>query len=1235
MTPESTLDLDLALPERFEAHAVRRAREIAVTCEDRQISYRDLGDRVVALANDLLQLNVGPEVPVGIVLEPSIEMAVAVLAIWRAGGACSAVDPANASARAWLHELGTAAIVTGTRYARSAPDATITHICVDASRPHDAAKVSLRQPLHINQLACIIPASDAGGALTAVMIPHRAVANYVQWLQRTLASASDECVLHAMGRPIEARAWELCLPLIVGARVHVMARAADDPTALIETMLKERITTLVARPSILRQLVETGDLRHCGALRRVLCRAEPLPSDLSEALLAQVPVELCNVFGVRETAPAVTCWRCGLTDRAARPPIGSPIEGTQVYILDAHGRLVPPGIAGELHVGGASLGRGYWKRPGATADRFVPSPLSTIPGARLLRTGDRARWRANGVIEHLGRMDDARRPQATERSASVTTVARGYSPPRTPIECLLAEIWRETLAVDRVGLHEDFFDLGGDSILSMQVVAKAARRGVKLRVRHIFEHRTIAALVGVATIIADQSTRAAEIPRRQIAAGDVPLTPIQHQFFEQNLANPHHANQALLLAVDGWTFAQVEQLALSWLARCDALRLRFRRRGGDWVQSITAHERHRVTSYVDLSAIPASAWRAVLEREAQMLQASLDVMDGPLLRLAFFHGGAMGDRLLVIIHHLAIDAVSWRLLLMTPLRLAGPSFQQWADALARLAQTPAVAAHAPYWLAQASQRVPLLPIDDPRGANTMRLADAVSMTLSADDTRRLRQRLPALHASMHEMLLAALALALAEWTRETRFRLDIEGHGREDMVTGIDVSSTVGWFTTVYPLVIDLPSRANSRSLATWRDVLAAVAARVREVPERGFTYGLLRYLRDDPALQSSFAASPRPAISFNYLGHFEEQTSDPKTGAGGWRFADESPGYAQHPDDPRTHDIQCSATIVGMSLRVQLSYSRARYRRATMTALVESMRRTLLQASESELLTAVSAGDGDLLVDLHTFGQGAPLFCAVPYGDSPALVFRDLASELNAQHRVYGLSVPEDREFSYQTLAGQHVDAITCAQPTGPYVLAGYSLGGLVAFEIASQLEAAGHEVLLVLFETVCPVACIDLRTLSDAALLERILRRLDPDLVWPDDILHLPESERLVHMHTTACARPGLAFGIEDAVSLRGFLDLWRRRGTYVPGRFAGRMVLFRTTDMSILAEDFTLAWARVGEDAHSLGWRHVVEDLTVIDVPGAHANFLFRPHVRHVAAQLRSWLEANLVGLQDPPR
>ncbi|WP_095989705.1 non-ribosomal peptide synthetase [Cystobacter fuscus] len=534
-------------------------------------------------------------------------------------------------------------------------------------------------------------------------------------------------------------------------------------------------------------------------------------------------------------------------------------------------------------------------------------------------------------------------------------VALAYEPPRTPVERTLAEVWAQVLGHERVGIHDEFFELGGDSILAIQIISRAAQAGVHVTARQLFAHSTVARLATVAgsapVVVAEQGR----------VTGPVVLTPIQRWFLEQESLAPHHYNQALLFSLREPMDAGLLEQALQHLRlHHDALRLRFTRDGGGWRQENGGPEGRLSLERVDLSGREPGERLAALEAHAARVQSSLNLEEGTLARAVLYDLGA-GEpgRLLLTIHHLAVDGVSWRVLLTDLLtawsqsRAGGPvslppkttSFQQWAERLEAYAQTEAVQGQAAYWLGLPWERVSRLPVDVPGGEDTVGTSRVVRVELGAEETRALLQEVPrAWRARVEEVLLTALAETFREWTGAPALLVDLEGHGREDVLEGVDVSRTVGWFTSLYPVVLEAGDGRVPES------GLKAVKEALRRVPERGLGFGLLRYLSREGEVAARLGALPPAEVAFNYLGQLDNVLPPESPLA----LLSDFVGPTQEPRARRSHRIVVNAIISGGCLQVSWTYGERVFRSET----VESLSRGFL-ASVRALLGRCAAEDG------------------------------------------------------------------------------------------------------------------------------------------------------------------------------------------------------------------------------------------------------------------------------------
>ncbi|HEV2801336.1 MAG TPA: amino acid adenylation domain-containing protein [Pyrinomonadaceae bacterium] len=538
-------------------------------------------------------------------------------------------------------------------------------------------------------------------------------------------------------------------------------------------------------------------------------------------------------------------------------------------------------------------------------------------------------------------------PAAEKFASPQTADPQQRAAVRRELERKLLEIWTQVLGVEGVGLHDNFFELGGDSILSIQIIAKAHQAGLRLTPKQMFQHQTIASLADMLAacegVLAPQAEQGA-------VTGDAPLTPIQHWFFEQQLADAHHWNQAALLEVAPDVNAETIERAVAQLLRHhDALRTCFRREAdGSWQQFIAAPgDETEVFRRIDVSSLEGARQREAIAEECERWQRSLNLEHGPLVRVLMFERGAgEPSRLLVLVHHLVVDGVSWRVLLEDLERACGQvargedvalpekttSYKLWAERLLEFARTPSafMSEEQTYWakLCERHANVARLPVDFDGGANTEGSAESVTIELDAEETRSLLQEVPQAHRTqINDVLLAALGRAFARWTGRRSFLFELEGHGREEIVEGLDLSRTVGWFTTHFPVWLELPN-----SFAPG-DVLRAVKEQLRQIPHQGIGYGLLKYLRADDGVETSSAPLPEPCraeVRFNYLGQFDQvlNASSP------FRIAPETTGALHSPAAERTCLISINGHVGGGRLAVEWTFSRNLYRRETVERL-------------------------------------------------------------------------------------------------------------------------------------------------------------------------------------------------------------------------------------------------------------------------------------------------------------
>ena len=493
-----------------------------------------------------------------------------------------------------------------------------------------------------------------------------------------------------------------------------------------------------------------------------------------------------------------------------------------------------------------------------------------------------------------------------------------YAAPRDEVENVLAEVWRAVLNVGQVGIHDNFFDLGGDSIISLQVVSRLSLRGYLIQPRDILQYQTIAELAGVV-----ETSGVIEAEQTPVV-GSSPLVPIQRWFFDQGFGVSNQFNQALMFKTTLDLDAGALQQSLNALAdHHDALRSTFA--AGRQIFGEPGRKVLFITRDV--------ADDTELEGAVHKLQASFDIAAGPVFGAGLFTCGKV-NHLVLAAHHLVVDAVSWRIMLEDLLAvyaavsggtgIALPpkttSFKEWATRLEEYAESSTFERELDYWSDTVADGLPTLPVELTDGVNDWASSEVVSVELDEESTAMLlKDAHQAYNTEINDLLVTACMRALMQWSGHNDMVIDLEGHGREDLIAGVDVSRTVGWFTTIFPVRLCWPEGLDLAGQ------IKSVKEHLRSIPHKGFHYGLLKYvLREDLPINSG--------VSFNYLGQvnaaglgdaFELETA-------------QAPGYVGHRNvRPNLIDMVCM--VSGGRLLCEVVYSRNRHSRTSVQDLARA----------------------------------------------------------------------------------------------------------------------------------------------------------------------------------------------------------------------------------------------------------------------------------------------------------
>jgi amino acid adenylation domain-containing protein/non-ribosomal peptide synthase protein (TIGR01720 family) len=531
-----------------------------------------------------------------------------------------------------------------------------------------------------------------------------------------------------------------------------------------------------------------------------------------------------------------------------------------------------------------------------------------------------------------------------------------YVAPGNEVEEVLAGIWSQVLGRERVGVEENFFELGGDSILSLLIIARAREAGLLVTVQQMFRYQTIGSLAKQVEVEKEEGKKREE----KGVEGAVGLTPIQHWFYEQELPERWHWNQSVLLKVPRGVEAEdVERALRQMLEQHEALGMRFYvdeegRRRQEYGKK--KKEGERVLERRELRGETVEERVRELEEEAGRVQRSLNLERGELVRACWFELGGGERRLLLVIHHLVVDGVSWRILLEDlqqlsvrggrgKLRQRSSGYAAWAKVLEEYAESEELRKELEYWeevvgKGKSKREVKKLKRDYEGGENHVRGRARVEVRLSAEQTRGLLQEAPrAYRVQIQEVLLTAVMRSMGKWNGSRGMLVDVEGHGREEISREVDVSRTVGWFTTIYPVYVELEGgEGEGGRRGREGEDLKKVKEQLRGVPWHGLGYGVLQYLNEEGRKRLSGGESAE--VIFNYLGQFDQVLSggrgrEEKGSEGqGWELAKEGIGEAQSRTGKRTHVLEITGEIQGGCLRMEWYYNRELHREETVQEL-------------------------------------------------------------------------------------------------------------------------------------------------------------------------------------------------------------------------------------------------------------------------------------------------------------
>jgi len=1102
---------DKTIIEIFREKVAENPNAKAVVCLDQELTYLELEQRSNQLAHFLLEQGTGGESPVVVCMDRSVEMLVAIWAIFKSGGAYLPIDPDYPVARIKQLVQDSQSKVLLTNAVRLTQLDAINELSVIAIDQdwEQIAQLEVSPPpvkVSMGDLAYIIYTSGSTGIPKGVMIEHEGMLNHLYEMIKELEMDSMSRMLQNASPSFDISIWQFLATQLTGGTTIVYPKSLVlQVDQFIKHWIKDQLTHVQLVPSYLSLLyAEPGFLDlEFSRLKYLIVTGEATPKKLVTIWFKHFPdIPVINAYGPAEASDDITLAIMTELPKEDLLPIGKVVQNMKVYVFNQWMQLCPVGVLGEIGVAGIGLGRGYMNLPERTAKSFVSNPFEQE--GLMYKTGDIGYWLPNGELVFIGRADNqvkinghrielgeirtaisqsglteegvvvvktddrgtkrlvayvvavgefpkekmeaylaARLPRYMIPNTWVQLEAMPLSPngkidrkalpaptnnkittefeePQSTAEVLMANIWAELLQIERVGLQDNFFELGGDSILSIQLVSRARQAGYSIKAKDIFEFQT---LVELASRLETNDSNT--IHENGPLHGVVPLLPIQQRFFANNYIRPDHYNQAVLFDLDkSVTTKELEEIIEALVLHHDALRLSYQELEEGWQQSYSQFVGE--VKVEDLSGLTAAALPTQISMLCHRYQQRMKLGQGDLARFVMVHTPEQEqyNRLFIAIHHLAMDGVSWRILIedleagIRSLQQGkaldfgekGTSYRQWVATIQQYTQKEAVQAEKPYWEEVVKAYQPL-PIDRigveafPTGQDDALIIQTLSTELT---TALLTTANLAYRTEVNDILLTALASVICRWTNSDQIVIGLEGHGREAIAETVDTSRTIGWFTTIYPV------RLNLQGVNGEGECIRHIKEQLRQIPGKGIAYGALKYM--DASASSPFQLSDLQPwdIEFNYLGQFDNILTESS-----WlKLATESTGRSNSAANQRDAKLIINSQVTGGRLQLRWDFSSQQYYEETINCLT--------QAFEQEL---------EILIE-HCQQVDKPVLTPSDFGLQAELNLKELDAFLDAPlveldrraqiHRMYPLSpVQEGMLFHslYNKQAGAYID--------------------------------------------------------------------------------------------------------------------------------------------------------------------------------------------------------------------
>ena len=1017
---------DKTISEMFEEQARKHPDSTAIFFNGKKLTYKELNERSNQLAHFLKNsYQIHPNDFVGIILERSEEMIIAILGILKSSGAYLPIEPDIPEKRIqhMLNDTNVSVVITNKQFEILSKDQN--QIILDQFfLTQKESNKNLKHTHQSSDLAYVMYTSGSTGNPKGVLVEQRSVVRLVKNTNYTHIKADDN-ILQLSNYAFDGCIFDIFGALLNGAALYMITTdLLYSIEGLCEFIVENRINITFITTALFNKIIDTNP--------SVIACFDKIYFGGQDASLKHIKTALryrknddsiVHVYGPTENTTFSTYYVVHqIQDNWISIPIGKPISNSQAYILDDTLNPVPVGIVGELYVGGDGIARSYLNRKNLTKEKFIDSPF--IKGKKIYKTGDMAKWLPDGHIDFLGRIDEqvkirGFRIESGEienillkhtsicqafvvhrennngnkeliayltgnEKLNISTIRNflnhelpdymipsyfiqikslplningkvdktalpdpdtfgmdigtEYEPPKNELESQLVHSWEQVLNRKPIGINDNFFALGGDSIKAIQIISHLKQKKLKLEIRNLFLYPTIVEVAGYI------STDFKISDSQKMITGAVPLTAIQSWFFENHTIDRHHFNQSVLLYSSQRLQADALKAVFEKIQEHhDALRMKYIINQNDILQ-----ENCDLEYPLDFKIIDLLSSEHAIEKMmciANESQAGINLETGPLMKIVLFKLSD-GDRLLIIIHHLVIDSISWRILYHDMVDIYGQlisekqcylpskscSFKQWSEEMRSYSNRKEFLKEKDYWKAIESTDLKPLPKDyDAIEQHHYKDCQTIRFNLSKEDTYALLTKVnQAYNTEINDILLTALACGMKSWHGDNKTLISLEGHGREDILD-LDISRTVGWFTSMYPVILEISaSKDLGYQIKRIKEIL-------RKIPNKGIGYGVLKYMTSSEN-KEDIEFRCKPEVSFNYLGAFDESKDDAL-----FILAKESSGHPMSLEAELIYNIEITGEIVEKQLHITVSYNQNLFKYETIKLICDNFQKELI----------------------------------------------------------------------------------------------------------------------------------------------------------------------------------------------------------------------------------------------------------------------------------------------------